>query len=226
MMWRRRHAQDETRQVEQPGQSPPPELHLVGGGAGAGAESLSPDEVAAALAQHAEAARHVALALIGPADAEDAAQEALVRGWQAWPTLRDPAAIRPWLLRITVNICRDWRRGRYGTHQRLREPLEEAELRPLAYLVSHPGASFHTAALDLRNAVNRLDEPLRVIVALRYYAGLDATEIGEALSIPASTVRGRLSRALALLRAALSDSSDSNDTGEQPTISRQEDNGV
>lgn len=222
-MWRRRHAQDETGRIEQPGQPPPPELHLVGGGAGARAELLSPDEVAAALAQHAEAARHVALALIGPADAEDAAQEALVRGWQAWPTLRDPAAIRPWLLRITVNICRDWRRGRYGTHQRLREPLEEADLRPLAYLVSHPGASFHAAALDLRNAVNRLDESLRVIVALRYYAGLDATEIGEALGIPASTVRGRLSRALALLRAALSDS---NDTGEQPAISRQEDDGV
>jgi RNA polymerase sigma-70 factor (ECF subfamily) len=222
-MWRRWHAQDESGQIEQPGQPLPPELHLVGGATGAGAGALSPDEVAAALAQHAEAARHIALALIGPADAEDAAQEALVRGWQAWPTLRDPEAIRPWLMRITVNICRDWRRGRYGTHQRLREPLEEADLRPLAYLVSHPGASFHTAALDLRNAVNRLDESLRVIVALRYYAGLDATEIGEALGIPASTVRGRLSRALAILRAALSDSGGS---GEQPTISRQEDDGV
>ena len=60
-------------------------------------------------------------------------------------------------------------------------------------------------------------------MALRYYAGLDATEIGEALGIPASTVRGRLSRALTILRAALSDSSNS---GEQPAISRQEGNGV
>ena len=227
-MWRRRDAHDETGHIGQSGQSgqpPPPGLQLVGGGAGAedAAGPLSADEVAAALADHAEAARHVALALVGPADAEDAVQEALVRGWQAWATLRDPAAVRPWLLRITVNICRDWRRGRYGMHQRLREPLEEADLRPLAYLVSHPGASFHAATLDLRNAVNRLDEPLRVIVALRYYAGLDATEIGEALGIPASTVRGRLSRALTILRAALSDSSNS---GEQPAISRQEGNGV
>ena len=216
-MWPRRHAQDEHEYIGQP----PPELHLTS--VGEEAESLSADEVAAALARHGEAARHVALALIGPADAEDAAQEALVRGWQAWATLRDPAAIRPWLLRITVNICRDWRRGRYGTHQRLREPLEEADLRPLAFIVSHPGASFHTAALDLRNAVNQLDEPLRVVVALRYYAGLDATEIGEAIGIPASTVRGRLSRALAILRASLRESGDS---GEQPAISGEEDNGV
>ena len=213
-MWPRRHAQDEHEYIGQP----PPELHLTS--VGEEAESLSADEVAAALARHGEAARHVALALIGPADAEDAAQEALVRGWQAWPTLRDPAAIRSWLLRITVNICRDWRRGRYGTHQRLREPLEEADLRPLAWVVSHPGASIHAATLDLRNAVNRLDESLRIVVALRYYAGLDATEIGEALGIPSSTVRGRLSRALALLRASLSDS------GEQPAISQEEDDGV
>lgn len=222
-MWRKWHAQDEPGQIKQLEQPPPPDLDLVGGGAREGAGLLSPDEVAAALAQHAEAARHVALALIGPADAEDAVQEALVRGWQAWPTLRDSTAIRPWLLRITVNICRDWQRGRHGTHKRLRASLEEADLRPLAYLVSHPGASIHTAALDLRNAVNQLDEPLRVVVALRYYAGLDATEISEALGIPASTARGRLSRALALLRAALSDKGD---LGEQPAISRQEDNGV
>ena len=180
---------------------------------------LSPDEVANELARHAEAARHVAMALIGPSDAEDAVQEALVRGWQAWATLRDPAAVRPWLLRITVNICRDWRRGRYGTHRRLNGPLEDIDLRPLAYIVTPPGASIHTA-LDLRNAVNKLDEPQRVVVVLRYYGGLDASEIGEILMIPSSTVRTRLSRALALLRASLADS------GEPPTRSRQEDTGV
>jgi RNA polymerase sigma-70 factor, ECF subfamily len=185
-----------------------------------GGVALSKDEVAAALALHAESARHVAMALIGPADAEDAVQEALVRGWQAWATLRNPAAVRPWLLSITVNVCRSWQRGRFGTHRRLSEPLEDANQRPLAYIVSHPGASFPTAALDLRNAINQLDESLRVVVVLRYYGGLDATEIGEALDIPSSTVRGRLSRALTLLRTSLGDS------GDQPAHSRQEDHGV
>lgn len=187
---------------------------------GEGGVALSKDEVAAALALHAESARRVALALIGPADAEDAVQEALVRGWQAWATLRNPAAVRPWLLSITVNVCRSWQRGRFGTHRRFSEALEDANQRPLAYIVSHPGASFPTAALDLRNAINQLDESLRVVVVLRYYGGLDATEIGEALDIPSSTVRGRLSRALTLLRASLGDS------GDQPAHSRQEDHGV
>jgi RNA polymerase sigma-70 factor (ECF subfamily) len=44
---------------------------------------------------------------------------------------------------------------------------------------------------------------LRTVVALRFYAGLDATEIGEALSIPAGTVRSRLHRALLQLREQL-----------------------
>lgn len=215
-MWRKRQAWNNTEQTSPPG------LRFVTPTSDGGATdaALSQDAVATALAQHAEAARHVALALIGPADADDAVQEALVRGWQSWATLRDPASVRPWLLRITVNVCRDWWRGRYGAHRRLREPLEEADLRPLAYLVSHPGASFHATTLDLRNAVNRLDDGLRVVVVLRYYAGLDATEIGEALGMPASTVRGRLSRALALLRASLGDS------GDQRAITRQEDEGV
>jgi len=65
----------------------------------------------------------VASALVGFADAEDAAQEAILKAWQAWATLRDTRALRPWLLRIAVNICREWRRGRFGRWQRVLQPL-------------------------------------------------------------------------------------------------------
>jgi RNA polymerase sigma factor (sigma-70 family) len=152
---------------------------------------------------HTEAMLRVASALVGPADAEDAAQEAVVRAWRAWDTLRDADAARPWLLRITVNVCRQWRRGGFGRRVRLVGPLppEDAEL--LAVLDSDPGAGEHARVLDLRAAVNALDEDLRMVVALRYYAGMDATEVGAALGIPPATVRTRLKRALARLRHAL-----------------------
>ena len=151
----------------------------------------------------------VAAALVGVADAEDAAQEALVRAWQAWPSLRDAAAFRPWLLRITVNICRDWQRGRFGASRRLLEPLDGAASSDLlATIGDDPGASDHTAALDLRAAIHRLEPEYRVVVALRYYVGMDATEVGAALGIPPATVRTRLRRALALLREYLSASGD------------------
>jgi len=151
--------------------------------------------------EHMDAIVRIAAALIGGADAEDIAQEAVVRAWRAWPGLRDPTAMRPWLLRITVNVCHDWRRGAFGAHQRLTQPLENAE--SFATIAADPGAVESAAALDLRQAVNRLDPGLRVVVALRYYAGMDATEIGAALGIPSATVRTRLRRGLHTLRDRL-----------------------
>jgi RNA polymerase sigma factor (sigma-70 family) len=120
---------------------------------------------------------------VGLADAEDAAQEALLRAWRAWGDLRDEEAVRAWLLRITVNVCRNWQAGRFGTHRRRIEPLGEAEqdAPPAALIRAGPGTLSHTAALDLRHAVTRLPADLRQIVALRFYAGMDVTEIGLAL---------------------------------------------
>lgn len=148
----------------------------------------------------------IAASLVGIADAEDAAQEAILRAWRAWPALRERDSARAWLTSITINVCRDWLRGRFGASRRLTEPLEEADgaTRALALLDSDPGASDHAAALDLRAAINTLDEDLRLIVALRYYAGMDSSAIGAALGMPAATARTRLRRALGLLRERLS----------------------
>jgi RNA polymerase sigma-70 factor, ECF subfamily len=144
----------------------------------------------------------VAAALVGPADAEDAAQEASLRAWRSWGELRDAEAIRSWLLRITVNICHDWLRGRFGTRVRRTESLDAPGV-DIATLDLDPGGTHYAAALDLRGAINRLEEPLRVAVVLRYYANLDSAEIGAALCVPSATVRTRLRRALELLQDAL-----------------------
>jgi RNA polymerase sigma-70 factor (ECF subfamily) len=144
----------------------------------------------------------LAAALAGRDNAEDAAQEALLRAWQAWPSLRDRSAARGWLLRITANVCKDWQRGRFGTRRLRDAPLADND-EGLALLGGDPGASDAAASLDLRAAVNALEPGLRVVVVLRHYAGLDATEIGVALGMPPATVRTRLRRALALLREQL-----------------------
>ena len=144
-----------------------------------------------------------AAALVGASDAEDAAQEAVLRAWQAWPSLRDHHAVRPWLLTILVNVCRQWHRGGFGRRLRLTDPLPDGESDLLARIEFDPGASDHTGALDLRDAVNRLAMDLRLVVLLRYYGGLDASEVGQALGIPAATVRTRLRRALIQLRDRL-----------------------
>jgi RNA polymerase sigma-70 factor, ECF subfamily len=155
----------------------------------------------------APAMLRVAAALLGPAEAEDAVQEAALRAWQSWSTLRDTGAVRPWLLKITLNVCRQWRRGLKGQQQARLRPLPEdtdtLHLDLLAMIEADPGTSNHTGALDLRAAINTLPTDLRIVVVLRFYAGLDATEIGHALSIPPGTARSRLHRAMLQLREQL-----------------------
>lgn len=154
---------------------------------------------AACVTPHLPTLIRAASALVGFADAEDAAQEALLRAWHAWSDLRDETAVRRWLLRIVYNVCHDWRRGHFGTERQRNQPLPD-EAPELISLLGDAGSSDHAAMLDLRQAVAALESPLRVVVILRFYAGLDAGEIGAALDIPAGTVRSRLHRALAHLR--------------------------
>ena len=167
-----------------------------------GAESF-----AALVPLHAPAMVRVAAALVGSADAEDAVQEASMRAWQSWSQLRNPSSVRPWLLQITVNVCRQWRRGVKGHQQAQLQPLpadnDTQQHHLLAMLEADPGTSNHTGALDLRAAINALPTDLRLVVVLRFYTGLDASEIGEMLSIPAGTVRSRLHRALLQMRERL-----------------------
>jgi RNA polymerase sigma-70 factor (ECF subfamily) len=151
---------------------------------------------------HAAAVLRVATALVGYGDAEDAAQEAMTRAWKAWQTLREASAVRAWLLRITVNVCREWHRGAYGTHRRSTQPLPEDEA-PAVLLEVDAGTSDHTGALDLRAAIRELPDDQRLAVVLRFYGGMEPAEIAAALGIPPATVRTRLHRALAALRRRL-----------------------
>ncbi len=167
---------------------------------------------------HIAAVVRTAAALVGKADAEDAAQEAIMRAWQAWPSLQDVDALRPWLLRITVNICLQWRRGRFGKRVELTQPLPEESADWLATLAADPGTSDYTGALDLRAALNQLGYDMRVVVVLRYYASMDASEVGEVLGIPAATVRTRLRRALMILRESLSGTRETAKSGQQERI--------
>ena len=159
------------------------------------------ESFAALVAPHTATMARVAAALVGTGDAEDAAQEALLRAWQGWLSLRDAGAVHTWLLRITVNICRNWQMGHFGTTRRRNAPLDLAA--NLATLAAHGDVPDDADSLDLRRAVLALPDDLRRMVALRFYAGMDSTQIGSALDAPAATIRTRLRRALELLRRDL-----------------------
>jgi RNA polymerase sigma-70 factor, ECF subfamily len=151
---------------------------------------------------HTATLTRMAAALVGISDAEDVAQEALMRAWRAWPGLREADSTRAWLMQITVNVCRTWR-ARSQSHDDIDhlDTMIHIEDAPSVML----GASDHINALDMRQALLILSADLRQIIALRFYIGMDSTEIGELLSESPATVRSRLRRALKQLRCELDD---------------------
>lgn len=155
------------------------------------------------VAPHTAAMARAAAALVGTADADDATQEALLRAWRHWPSLREADAAHAWLLRITVNVCRNWQAGHFGTTRRLNEPLDLSARDSMPTPKSQQDDAPNAEAIDLRQAITLLPEDLRRVVSLRFYAGMDSTQIGAALDVPAATVRTRLRRALELLRREL-----------------------
>jgi RNA polymerase sigma-70 factor (ECF subfamily) len=137
------------------------------------------------------------LLLDDPAEAQDALQETFLQAYRALNSY-DPArgAISTWLYRITVNHSLNRRRAR-----RPQLHLEPAQLEALS------GANDLEQQVSenqmLQQALERLNEKLRVVVVLRYYLELSYAEIAQVLEIPLGTVQSRLSQAVHSLRRDL-----------------------
>lgn len=130
------------------------------------------------------------------ADAEDVAQETLIRAYTALERFDEARPLRPWLLSIAANLARNRRRGLGRYWAALQRAFRD---NPEPY---HPPPE-RAAAADarrLRDAVARLRPDARDVVYLRYFLGLSEAETAAALDIPAGTAKSRLSRALAQLR--------------------------
>jgi RNA polymerase sigma-70 factor (ECF subfamily) len=140
-----------------------------------------------------------------PAEAQDVVEEALVRVHEAGPGFRGERGLRTWVLRITANLCRDRLRRRKFTAASLDGPVP----------VNDPGLRFDPVSgwddrLDQRAMAERLDRAIaklpaeqREAVLLRHRLELSYEEMCGTLRVPLGTVKSRLSRALAALRAEL-----------------------
>lgn len=133
------------------------------------------------------------------AEAEDAVQEALLKAHRSLGTFRGGARFAPWLLKIVTNEALNRRRGssrqsalelRAVRHQ----PLQTSPVQPEEALLA---GEQRQAVI---NALNRLNEQDRLVLTYRYFLELPVSELAEILDCPESTVRTRISRAMARLR--------------------------
>jgi RNA polymerase sigma factor (sigma-70 family) len=159
------------------------------------------DAFAALVAPHAAVAFRAAYLIAGSAaDAQDAAQEGLVKAWLALERFRPGAPFRPWLLQIVVNEARN-RRRKAGRQERLALRLAQTPEQTV------PGAEGIVLEQERRArllaAVETLREDDQVVIAARYFVGLSEAETAAVLSLRPGTVKSRLSRALARLREVL-----------------------
>ncbi len=146
-----------------------------------------------AVERHQDMVFRVALHSLGsPQDADDAAQEVFLRLFRREEPLHGEEHLRRWLLRVTVNYCRDalrspWRKRRVELEELPPPVFEEPE------------------QAQLFEAVMALPEKYRTVLDLFYYEELSVREIGELIGEKTTTVTTRLSRARKLLKAQLTE---------------------
>lgn len=141
--------------------------------------------------------------VLGDADeASDAAQETFLRAYDALPRFRAGAEPRPWLLRIAANAARNRRRG---AGRRMNLTLRLAQDRSSGGAAPSPEAAVlaDERRRELLAALDRLRDEDRLVIGYRWFLELSEVEMAAALGVRRGTVKSRLSRAMARLRAAM-----------------------
>ena len=133
-------------------------------------------------------------------DADEAAQEAFVAAWRALPNFRGDAKFSTWLYRLTTNAAIDVMR-REKRHQ----TVGDGEMMELADDADSPQETVERTEQQeaVQKALSTLSEEYREVLLLRYMEELDYAEIAEVLQLPSGTVKSRINRAKAALKAAL-----------------------
>ena len=126
-------------------------------------------------------------------DAEDVFQDVFARTYERLGSLRDDAAIRPWLAQLTRNACVD----RIRTSAR-EQPVDELPAEEADAILEHLDES-----LAVHAGLDALSGDCREILD-RFFARDESYRvIGEALDLPAGTIASRISRCLGKLREKL-----------------------
>jgi RNA polymerase sigma-70 factor (ECF subfamily) len=138
-------------------------------------------------------------------DAEDAAQDAFLKAYQALPKFQPDASLYTWLYRIATNTCIDYRR-KPVFESLFRSSADGEELvHDRASDEPSPERLYQSRQLDqaLQESLRKLSPKLRAIIVLKEIEELSYEEIAETLDISMGTVKSRISRAREELQESL-----------------------
>jgi RNA polymerase sigma-70 factor (ECF subfamily) len=131
------------------------------------------------------------------ASAEDVLHDVFIEAWHHAAEFDGArGTVRAWLVTRMRSRSLD-RRGKVVRGARVTEAVASESRQATPDGISGPDRD------RVRRGVAGLPEELSAVIELAYFDGLSATEIGERLGLPAGTVKSRLARAIATMRAQL-----------------------
>lgn len=134
--------------------------------------------------------------------AEDIVQNALIQAWRHLHSLREPGALRSWLLRIVVNQCISFKRHLSRSTRFLQEAFAEQETEQASLIADYAEGRVERD-WDLARAIESLPMKQRTAIALHYYQGMTLPEMSHALQTPENTLKKRIQAALGNLRRTM-----------------------
>jgi RNA polymerase sigma-70 factor (ECF subfamily) len=128
--------------------------------------------------------------------AEDAMQDTFLKAWHCMEQFerRKECSEMKWLMRIAVNVCRDYQRSKWFRHVDMSRVLTEI---PVHFDEVLP--EDRVLLMD----IFRMPEKYKQVILLYYYHEMTLQEVADALSISRATVQNRLHKAKGLLRLTL-----------------------
>lgn len=151
--------------------------------------------------EHQQGVFRLAYLMLGnAAAAEDVAQEAFLRAFQALERFDTERPLRPWLFSITANLARNQRRS-LGRYLAALGRFIQAEPERIVTIESRLAEKWE--AESIWEAVRQLDEIDQQIIYLRYFLDISVNETAQALEIAEGTVKSRLHRALGRLQTVI-----------------------
>ena len=152
----------------------------------------------------------IALRMMGNReDAQDCAQEAMVRIYRAMGSFKGQSALATWIYRITMNTCLDELRRRKARKVTSLDSLVDNGWSPTD---TGDTPEEHGLRVEKQNALNQaiqsLPDDMRAAIILRDVKGYSYDEIASILDANVGTIKSRISRGREKLREILSKQSE------------------
>ncbi|MCR5521824.1 MAG: sigma-70 family RNA polymerase sigma factor [Lachnospiraceae bacterium] len=132
--------------------------------------------------------------------AKDLFQETFIKANYNLDKFRGDSSIKTWLIRITVNVCKDYLKSAY---QKKVVPMTQVEEDSLRVEDDYEQIENEDRDEQIRRAVNSLPENYREVVLCVYFREMSVADTSAALGVPEGTVKSRLARARDVLKSKL-----------------------